>query len=113
MATFTYIPDFSATENSAPSVRMTKFGDGYEHRVRFGLHTDLKQWDLTFANRSDSEAAGITGFFTARAGVESFTWTPPTTGANAAQFVCEQWQVTMDAYNLNTVRARFREVAEP
>lgn len=113
MATFTYSPSFEATQSSKPRVRKFAAGDGYEQRVTFGLHTDLKQWDLSFDNRDDAETAAIQGFLEARGGVESFTWTPPLVGSNPAQFVCEEWQVTMLACNLNSIRATFREVPEP
>lgn len=113
MATFTYQPSFEATQSSKPRVRRFQAGDGYEQRVTFGLHPDLKEWDLVFENRDDAETAAISGFLTARGGVESFTWTPPITGSNPAQFVCDEWQVSLLACNLNTIRAKFREVAEP
>ena len=77
MATFTYIPSFSATESSKPRVRTFKAGDGYEQRVRFGLRTDPKEWQLTFSERTDTEAGGILAFLEARGGAESFDWTPP------------------------------------
>lgn len=113
MATFTWTPSFEATESSKPRVRKFQAGDGYEQRITFGLNFDLKEWDLTFDNRDDAETAAIKAFLEARAGVESFTWTPPTTGANPAQFVCEEWQITLNACNLNTIRTKFRQVAEP
>jgi phage-related protein len=77
MSTFTWIPSFEATESSQPRVRKFQAGDGYEQRVRFGLNTDPKTWDLTFSERSDTEAAAIVSFFESCAGVTSFTWTPP------------------------------------
>lgn len=77
MATFTFIPSFSATESSKPRVRTFKAGDGYEQRVRFGLRTDPKVWQLTFSERTDTEAGGILAFLEARGGAESFDWTPP------------------------------------
>lgn len=113
MATFTYTPDFSAAETSKPRVRTFQAGDGYQQRVVFGLHPDLKQWDLTFTNRTNDETASIKGFLEARGGTESFTWTPPTVGSNSSSFICSEWQITLDAYNLNTIKATFQEVAEP
>lgn len=113
MATFTYTPSFPATQTSQPRVRRFQAGDGYEQRVTFGLNYDLKEWDLTFDNRSDADAAAITGFLEARGGVESFTWTPPITGSNPAQFICSEWQISLNSCNLNTITAKFRQVAEP
>lgn len=112
MATFTYIPEYPPTEVSKPRVRQVQFGDGYEQRVRFGLNTDLKTWQLTFKARDNTETTGIRDFLQARAGVESFTWTPPLWSAVAGQYVCDEWQITADAYNLNTITATFRQVAE-
>lgn len=111
MATFTYTPSFEATESSQPRTRKFQAGDGYEQRIRFGLHTDPKEWSLTFSQRSDTERDDICAFLEARAGVESFDWTPPR--GTAGKYVCEQWQVTLRAYNFNSIQATFREVFEP
>ena len=111
MATFTYTPSFEATEASKPRVRKFAAGDGYEQRIRFGLNTDPKEWSLTFSERTDTERDNILTFLEARAGAESFDWTPPR--GTAGKYVCEQWQVTMRACNFNTIQATFREVFEP
>lgn len=113
MATFTWTPEYPPTEASKPRTRKVQLGDAYEHRIRFGLNTDLKTWQLTFKARTTTEATQIRSFLEARGGVESFSWTPPLWGAPQGQYVCEEWQVTADAYNLNTVTATFRQVAEP
>ena len=111
MATFTWIPSFEATEASKPRAHKFQAGDGYEHRVRFGLNTNPKEWDLQFNNRSDTEREQIAAFLDARAGVESFDWTPPR--GSAGKFVCEDWTINMIACNFNNIRARFRQVFEP
>jgi phage-related protein len=111
MATFTYTPSFEATEASKPRAHKFQAGDGYEQRVRFGLNTDPKEWTLTFSERTNTERDAILTFLEARAAVESFDWTPPR--GDAGKYVCEEWQVTMRAYNFNTIQATFREVFEP
>lgn len=111
MSTFTWVPSFEVVENSQPRVRKFQAGDGYEQRVRFGLHTDPKEWDLTFSERDDAERDALTAFLDARGGVESFDWTPPR--GVAGKYVCESWQVTLRSCNFNTIRAKFREVYEP
>jgi phage-related protein len=113
MATFTYIPDYPPNESSEPRVRKTEFGDGYEHRIRFGLNTDLPTWDLEFMTRDATETAGIRSFLKARGAVESFTWTPPFFNATASQFVCDKWSIVAVAHNIFDIRAAFRQVAEP
>lgn len=110
MATFTYVPDYNASKSTAPVVRRTSFGDGYEERVTFGINTQPSQWNLSFVNRTNTERDNIVAFLEARAGTESFDWTPPY--GSTAKWVCDEWDVTMNAYNLNTVQATFRQVFE-
>lgn len=111
MATFTWTPSFEATEASRPRVRRFEAGDGYEQRIRFGLNTDPKEWDLTFSERDDAERDEITAFLDARGAAESFDWITPR--GIAGKFVCDEWQVTLRACNFNTIKARFRQVFEP
>jgi phage-related protein len=111
MSTFTFTPSFEATEASKPRTRKFQAGDGYEQRIRFGLHTDPKEWTLQFSNRTDTERDQIAAFLEARAGVESFDWTPPR--GSAGKYVCEDWQITLSNCNNNKIRATFREVFEP
>ena len=111
MATFSYTPSFEATEASKPRASTFKAGDGYEQRIRFGLNTNPKEWSLRFDNRTDTERDAITAFLDARAGVESFDWTPPR--GTAGRYVCEEWQVTLTNYNNNQIQATFRQVFEP
>lgn len=111
MATFTYTPSFTATEQSQPRVRTTQFGDGYSQRLRYGLNTDPKSWQLTFLNRTDTERENILTFLEARAGVESFDWTPPRGGSG--KYLCSQWNMDILNCNNNTITATFVEVYEP
>ena len=111
MSTFTWTPSFEATESSKPRVRKFQAGDGYEQRVTFGLHFDQKEWGLTFSERTNTERDAILSFFETNAGVTSFDWTPPR--GSAGKYICEEWQLTMRAYNFNTIQATFRQVFEP
>jgi phage-related protein len=111
MATFTYIPSFTATEQSQPRVRTTQFGDGYSQRLRYGLNTDPKSWQLTFLNRTDTERENILTFLEARSGSESFDWTPPR--GSAGKYICSEWSMEMLNFNNNTITTTFVEVYEP
>lgn len=111
MAVFTYIADFGATAEYDPRVRVARFGDGYEQRVADGVNPMAEAWALTFAVRTDSEAAGIVGFLAARGGFEAFDWTRP--DGVSIRVVCRKWNRTLDRYNMNTVTARFERVYEP
>jgi len=111
MATFSFTPSFEATEISQPRVASFQAGDGYQHRIGFGLHRDAKQWQLVFENRSDSDRNDIIDFLEARGGVESFDWTPPF--GDAGKYICSDWQTTLRSHNFNNIRATFQQVYEP
>ena len=113
MATFPSVtPSYGAQKTSAPSVRTAKFGDGYEQRLTFGINQNPKQWDLTWNNISEANADTIEAFLNARAGVESFDWTPPDE-STSYKWVCAQWSKTIPYLNRATISATFRQVFEP
>ena len=89
MATFTYTPDFDASEEQRPVVRRVQFGDGYEQRLAYGLNTQPVSWRLTFRNRTNTERDNINTFLEARGGTESFDWTPPYGSARSEEHTSE------------------------
>jgi len=84
MATFPSIsPSYGMRKTSAPRIRTTNLGDGYEFRALFGLPLtqDLKVYDLVFANISEEQSDVIEGFLRSRVNDQaSFTFTPPGEG---------------------------------
>lgn len=105
-------PDFGAQRKSEPKVRRTSFGDGYENRITFGLNQDPKIWDLRWSAKSNSVADAIEAFFEARAGAESFDWTP-INAATSYKFVVESWNREYQYADICTITASFRQVFEP
>ena len=83
MATFPSItPTYGMRKTSAPRIRSTSLGDGYEFRALFGLPLtqDPKIYDLTF-NVSETQSDVIEGFLRSRVNDQaSFTFTPPGEG---------------------------------
>jgi len=75
-ATFTYAPSFSSVKNSAPRILTATFGDGYQQDLVDGINADLKSWDLSFINRTSTDADAIEAFFSSTLG-QAFNWTPP------------------------------------
>ena len=111
MATFPSIqPTYGASKTSRPRVLNVQFGDGYSQRVRFGLNTDLKTWNLTW-NVSETDADTIESFLEARAGVENFEWTPLDT-TTSYRWICQEWSKTIPYVNRATITATFIQVAE-
>ena len=84
MATFPSIsPTYGMRKTSAPRIRTTNLGDGYEFRALFGLPLtqDPKVYDLVFANISEEQSDVIEGFLRSRVNDQaSFTFTPPGEG---------------------------------
>jgi phage-related protein len=109
MATFPSInPTYGAQKTSQPKVRQVQFGDGYVQRLTFGLNQDPKVWTLTF-EVSETDADTIETFLEARAGAESFTWTPPDETVSY-KWVCLSWSKTIPYLNRATIQATFQEV---
>jgi phage-related protein len=111
MATFSFTPSFPIAESSQPKVKRFQAGDGYEQRVKFGLRTDPKEWDVSFNNRTDTERNSILTFFETAAGATSFDWTNPR--GIAGKYVCEVWSFDSPTCNTNNIKAKFRQVFEP
>ena len=114
MATFPSIaPKYGQQKRSAPNTRRVRFADGYEHRILFGLaeHQNPKTFNFTF-EVSESDADTIETFLDARAGTESFDFTPPGE-SSSSQFVCESWNKSIPYLNRARVQVTFREVFEP
>ena len=113
MATFPDIaPNYGATKASEPSVRNVRFGDGYSSRLRYGLNTDAKVWNLTWEHISEADSDTIETFLEARGGAESFDWSPPDE-TDTYKWVCQQWAKRMTAAGLNSLTATFQQVFEP
>jgi len=113
MATFPSIdPVYSASKKSAPRVRRTSYGDGYEHRIVFGLNNNPKEWTLTFAV-NNVNATTIEAFLDTQAAAgNSFEWTPPDE-VTPYKWVCEGWTKEVVSSNFNVINATFRQVFEP
>jgi phage-related protein len=108
MTTFTTAPDFAAAMTVKPRVRLARYRDGYGQRQADGLNTQADEWQLSFAGRTVSERDTILGFFSARNGVEAFSWTSPR-GA-AGRYVCSEWAASPTGPQSWTITARFARV---
>ena len=87
MATFPSItPTYGVQKRSKPNTKTVRLGDGYEHRLLFGLNQNPKIFNLTF-EVSETDADTIETFLDARAvDSASFTFTPPGE-SSSSQFV--------------------------
>ena len=114
MATFPSIEaSYGLSKKSAPKIRRTKFGDGYEQRIKYGLNQNPKTWNPVWKNCTEAQSDTIETFLDARASdADSFTWTPPNE-ASSSKYICLSWSKKMNYPGYATITATFEEVFEP
>jgi len=111
MLTFTYIPSTNFTADNAPRVLTAQFGDGYSQRTADGINTNVKNWDLSFNNRTLEDALAIKDFFITKKGVEAFLWTPPGE-STALSVIAPSWKETYTSPITRTISVNFQRVYE-
>jgi phage-related protein len=109
MPTFTWRATYDATKTVAPTVKVIKFGDGYEQRQGTGINRQPRKYSLTF-KRAIKEIDPIDDFLKARGAIEAFNYTHP--GQSAGVFVCREWVRTNIALGFDGLSATFEEVFE-
>ena len=77
------IPDRSLSKSAKTSVRVAKFGDGYQQRVADGLNSVGDSYSLAFSNRTREDIDDIIAFFESKKGVGSFSFTYPDSNSTA------------------------------
>lgn len=98
-------PSMGSSKNRTYNVRRTNFGDGYQQRVADGLNHKRDSWSLTWEGLTDTDADSIETFLDARAGHESFYWTPP--NGSQGLYTCDGYARTEDGPSHATVNAQF------
>ncbi|VVM95822.1 phage tail protein [Pseudomonas fluorescens] len=109
MFVFAWKAGYDASKAVAPTVKVIKFGDGYEQRQASGLNRLPRKFSLTFKNKT-AVIADIDAFLSARGSVEAFSYTHP--GQAAGVFVCREWTRTDIAFRASGLTATFEEVFE-
>ena len=113
MTTFPdYDPVYTASKASSPKTRVVQLGDGYEHRLTFGLNQNPKEWSLVF-DQTTEDCDVIAAFLDSRAAdSDSFDWTPPYE-TTSYKWVCESWSREVYQPDRARISATFRQVFEP
>ncbi len=114
MPSFTWTPDFEASNSPTINVIEHKFGDGYSQRQTVGINPRKSIWSLTFNKRNLTEGMAIKNFLDARLGVQAFDFIPPGE-VDPIKVVCKtgQWSYRIIAGMNMNVSAKFEEVFEP
>ena len=104
---------YGLSKSSKPNIRQTKFGDGYQARISFGMNLNPKTWSPVWKNCTEAQSDSIETFLDQRANdAASFTWTPPNE-SSSSKYICLKWSKRMDYPGYATITATFQEVFEP
>lgn len=107
MATWTWPVVAGQGVEIETTARVARFGDGYEQRAANGLRPLRRRFDVRLA-ADYSVVKQADDFLRARAGIESFDWTPQ--DGVAGRFVCRKWSVSYGPGNGAELSASFEEV---
>ena len=106
---FVWIPSYNFSVNNNPRVKVIRFGDGYEQRIKDGINNILLDIELMFENRSLIESMAILHFLYVRQGRESFIFRPLAPYAKNKRFVCRSWTDSQNFYENYSIKAKFEE----
>lgn len=108
-------PNYGIQIEHRPVTKTTRFADGYEHRINFGLsaHQNPRFVNLSFDDITEAQSDTLIGFLKDRSEDNaSFDFTPH--NDTIGKFVIEgSYAKTINYAGLASVRVRFREVFEP
>lgn len=107
--TFTWLPDLGAQCSEAPSVVVTKFGDGYESRLATTINSQPEKWSLTFT-KTLSEFREIKAFLREHGAVTAFNWITPM--GDEGKFVCRTWTSKQYSFGVFQINGDFEQVFE-
>ena len=105
---FTWLPEYESSMDQAPSVNVTKFGDGYEQRTATGMNNNPQKWTLQFSV-SNAVTQDALAFVRARNAQEAFTWTNPL--QETGTYVCRSWKLNRKQ-GVNVLQFTFEQVFE-
>lgn len=74
--TFTWAPRIETSGTATYRTLSAKFGDGYEQKAADGINNKSQSWPVSFVGAA-AYITPIRDFLDARAGYQSFYWTPP------------------------------------
>jgi len=90
-------PSYGSSETVKFKVVRAAFGDGYEQTAAKGLHSDQKEWSLSWAALRADDKAALRRFVESTAGFRAFWWTPPLHVAPSL------WRMREDSYSESPV----------
>lgn len=100
--------DRSSSRSVNHRVLTARFGDGYEQRVRNGIHNKEEMINFTANNRIWQEIEVIAAFFDVKAGLKFDI----TVSNEVLPVVCESYNISYTQPEVHSITAEFRRVYE-
>jgi len=91
----------------------SKFGDGYEQRVRDGINTKEDNFSISFNNRPADEINLIAAFLDSKAGLNFNLTVTNLTGDEVIKVVAEEYNISYPQETIHSLQTTFRRVYEP
>ena len=106
---FFWKPSLGLSVNQKPRLNQIALGAGYTQIFNDGINESLLMLDLSFNNRTDSEARAILHFLEQHYGCMPFNFTPPAPYDTEQNFVCQEWSHTYNYKNNHSITAKFEQ----
>jgi len=97
----------------AHRVLTSKFGDGYEQRVRDGINTKEDTFSISFKNRPAEEINLIAAYLDSKAGLNFSMIVDSLNGNETIQVTSEQYEITYQYEEIYSLATTLRRVYEP
>ena len=106
-------PVYGVEKNVTPFVTRTRFQDGYEQVIKFGLNINPKIFNLRFENITEAQSDTIETFRNARiADGDYFNWQAPDE-PTTSKYRALNRKKQINNPGLATITVQFAEVFEP
>lgn len=103
---------YGATVRREPKVTTVRFDDAsYELRMRKGLNSDLRVWEVNFPTLTIAQANDVEAFLTFHGGVDWFLWKPPRETIRR-KMICRKWSREPITPKHDRISLAFEEVAD-
>jgi len=102
---------YGANTQHEPKVDVIEFGDGYKQRIAQGTNNSLLNFQVSFNNRSEQEAAAILHFLSSKEGYQSFYFKCPSPYSVIKKMISPSWSSTFNFNNDYNIQAVFEEVS--
>lgn len=107
------VADRGLGRQSQHRILTSKFGDGYEQRVRDGINTKEETFNLSFNNRSAEEINLIAAFLDLKAGLKFNFVIPNLADSETIKVVCETYSISYIQETIHSLQTTLRRVYEP